>query len=259
MSAHNKTRIIRVKNQAGFTLLELLIAISILCLIMGIIYGVMYSSSRAWDAGEARAESNQRLRLVLNQLAEEIRSAYSIKMIGETPDDKYLAFWGEPDRIRFVTVTAGLMSEPLENKLRALSYYVDGDEGLAMKETALNYDDFFSQLDTQEAIVLNPEIAGIDFRYYYVPEEEENGELVPQEGIWSTEWDPTDKEEKVLDAEEGGAKTSESITARRLPDAVEITLTMKPEREDGELKKLAPLIVPILWGKGIKSEDEALL
>lgn len=249
----------QIKNQTGFTLLELLIALSILSLIMGIIYGGMRFGNRAWDAGEARAESNQRLRLVLNQLAEEIRSAYSIKMVGETPDDKYLAFWGEPDRIKFVTVTAGLMSEPLENKLRALSYYVDTDEGLVMKETALNYDDFFSQLDTQEAITLNPEIAEIGFRYYYVPEEEKDGELVAQEGIWSTEWDPTDKEEKLLDKDEEGGKTSESITARRLPDAVEITLTMKPEREDGELKRLAPLTVPIFWGRGIQSEDETLL
>lgn len=245
------------KNQAGFTLLELVIAITILSLIMGIIYGGMRLGNRAWQAGEARVESNQRLRLVLNQLAEEIRSAYSIRMQGETQDDKYLAFWGEPNRIRFISVTAGLLSEPLENKLRALSYYVDGDDGLVMKETALNYDDFFSQLETQESIVLNPEVAEVSFRYYYVPEDEENGETEPQEGIWSSEWDPTDKENKLL--EETGGQDSESITARQLPDAVEITLTMKPEREWGESKTIAPLIVPIFWGQGIKAEYENIL
>ncbi len=243
------------KNQAGFSLLELVIAITILSLIMGIIYGGMQLGNRSWKAGEARVESNQRLRLVLNQLAEEIRSAYSIRMQGETQDDKYQAFWGEANRIRFVSVTAGLMSEPLENKLRALSYYVDGDAGLVLKETALNYDDFFAQLDTQQAIVLNPEVAEINFRYYYVPEDEGDEEMEPQAGIWSTEWDPTDQENKLLD----GAAGDEPITARRLPDAVEITLTMKPEREQGEPKTIAPLIVPIFWGQGIKTEDEATL
>lgn len=244
-----------IKNQAGFTLLEILIAFSILSLIMGIVYGSMRLGSRAWQAGEIRVESNQRLRLVLNQLAEEIRSAYSIRMQGETQDDKYLAFWGEADRIRFVTVTAGLLSEPLENKLRSLSYYVGGNAGLVLKETALNYDDFFTQLDTQEATVLNPEVAEISFRYYYVPEEEGSEEMEPQEGIWSTEWDPTDKENKLLDGEEGG----DSITARQLPDAVEITLTMKSEQEWGETTTIAPLIVPIFWGQGIKVEDETIL
>ncbi len=245
------------KNQAGFTLLELLIALSILSLIMGIVYGGMRLGSRAWEAGEARVESNQRLRLVLNQLAEEIRSAHSIRMQGETQDDKYLAFWGEADRIRFVTVTAGLLSEPLENKLRAVSYYVDGDAGLVMKETASNYDDLFSHLDTKEATVLNSEVTDISFRYYYVPEEkDDDGALTPQEGIWSTEWDPTDLENKLLEGE--GDINSESITANQLPDAVEITLTMKPEKEGGEPTTIAPLIVPIFWGQGIKVEDETV-
>ena len=244
------------KSQAGFTLLELLIALAILSLIMGIIYGGMRLGSRAWQAGEQRAESNQRLRLVLNQLTDEIRSAYSIRMKGETVDDKYLAFWGEPNKIRFVTVGAGLMSEPLENKLRAIAYYVDGDDGLVLKETALNYDNFFDQLDIQDAIVLNPEVAENNFRNYYVPEEEEAEGLAPPEGIWTTYWDPTDKENKLLEEE---PLSGESITAMQLPDAVEVTLTLKPEREEGTPKTIAPLTIPIFWGQGVKTEDETVL
>jgi prepilin-type N-terminal cleavage/methylation domain-containing protein len=249
-----------IKNQAGFTLLELLIALAILGLVMGIIYEGMGLGARAWRVGEARMERNQRLRLVLNQLAEEIRSAYSIRMKGETKEDKYQAFWGEAEKIRFVTVTAGLLSEPLENKLRAVSYYVDGDDGLVFKETILNYDDFFSHLETQPATVLDPEVAQINFRYYYVPEEEgkEGEEKIKAEGIWTTEWDPTDKENKLLEGE-GEDFSQEPITARQLPNAVEITLTMKPEHEGGEPKTIPPLIAPIFWGRGVTISDEKVL
>jgi prepilin-type N-terminal cleavage/methylation domain-containing protein len=239
--------------QAGFTLLELLITLTILAMIMGIVYGGMRLGNRAWLAGESRIERNQRIRLVLNQLAEEIRSAYSIKMKGETVDDKYQAFWGEPNKISFVTVTAGLMSEPLENKLRAVSYYVETGRGLVMKETALNFDDFFNQLDTQEAIILDPEVAEISFRYYYMPDDQ-GEDSTEKKGIWATEWDPKDKENKLLN--EGDEDYSkEPITARQLPNAVEITLTMQPEREGEQPKVIPPLITPIFWGQEIKIES----
>ncbi len=245
------------KDQSGFTLLELLLALSIMGMIMGIIYGGLNLGNRAWRAGDRRVEQNQRLRLLLNQLAEEIRSAYSIKMKGETKEDKYLAFWGESNKISFVTVTAGLMSEPLVNKLRAVSYYVDGDDGLVFKETALNYDDFFEQLESQEPVILDPNITEIAFRYYYLPEPEKGEEkLIQKEGTWTTEWDPTDMENEFL--KEGGGATDEAVTSRYLPNAVEITLTIKPEREDGPPKTMASLIVPIFWGRGVWAQDESL-
>jgi len=248
-----------LKKQNGFTLLELVITITILSLIMAIVYGSMRLGTRAWRTGEARAEENQRARVILSQLAEEIRSAHSIYSYGQIGDreKKYLAFKGEPDRIWFITVTPGLTSEPINNKLRAIVYEVDPEQGLLMRETQLFYEDFFAHLETQEPRVLDPEVAGMALRYYYVPETKgtDEGE-VSEEGMWLTEWDPNAIEPVAV--QEADDFTEQPKIYHQLPRAVEITLTLKPQRESQEPEVLPPLVVPIFWGHKIKLSYETI-
>ncbi len=51
----------RSRNQAGFTLLELLVALTLLGLVMAAIFGELRFATRAWDAADAKLERNGEL------------------------------------------------------------------------------------------------------------------------------------------------------------------------------------------------------
>src|SRR3989338_6201961 len=62
--------------QGGFTLIELIIAITIVSMIMAIILGGMRLSIRAWEVGEGRVEVYQTGRVILERMSQEIKSIY---------------------------------------------------------------------------------------------------------------------------------------------------------------------------------------
>lgn len=59
---------------AGFTLLELLISLTIVGIILVIIFGSLRIGSRAWEKGEADVEAQQRERVVLELIKRQIAS-----------------------------------------------------------------------------------------------------------------------------------------------------------------------------------------
>ncbi len=244
-------------NQHGFTLLELLISLILLALIAGIVYGGLSVSLKMWQSGEAKAEEYQRLRVGLNQLLEEIRSAYPATIKPEDSldpaKDNYIAFWGESDRLRFVTNTAGLIGEPINNWPRTMEYHADSDKGLLMREVVSYYHDCFAQLEKEDTITLDPEISQIKFRYYFVPEKkdalaQQSGE--PVRGEWYDTWDPTsvDPMEKVDEDKPNPRKS--------LPDAVEVTLTLKPKTPYDDPLTLPPMVVPIYCKQKVEAPDD---
>ncbi len=247
-------------NESGFTLLELLLSLVILGIVMGVLYGGLQLGVRAWQGGEKRMERSQRWRVVLDQLAEEFRSAHALLVKGEIDGEekKYPVFLGEQNQVIFVTSTSGLTLEPLANQLRTLSYYVDSYQGLMLKETTLYYQDPFKKIEGEDPVVLSPDVADISFRYYYIPKvKNSEGETVDAEtGEWVASWDPRVKAEEFVPEEGSPGEPQPAPTQTQLPKAVEITITLNPEEEDGELQKFPPLVVPIQSNFKVKVKDE---
>ena len=73
-----KVKVNRVKmlsgNSRGFTLLELLISLTIVALIVVIIFGALRIGIRAWEKGEKDVDVRQRQRIVLDLIKRQLAS-----------------------------------------------------------------------------------------------------------------------------------------------------------------------------------------
>ena len=66
------------RGDAGFTLLEILVAVTIVVLVLGSIYGVFTGISRARDRVEQRGGAGHQARVVFDRIGRELRSAYPL-------------------------------------------------------------------------------------------------------------------------------------------------------------------------------------
>lgn len=86
-------------HQRGFTLLELTIALLLLALMGGVLYGALGFAGRSWDGGEAKAEATSSMRLTQGFLRGQLESQHPLRMrkVLEFP----LLFTGTRDELRY--------------------------------------------------------------------------------------------------------------------------------------------------------------
>ncbi|MGO9772919.1 MAG: prepilin-type N-terminal cleavage/methylation domain-containing protein [Roseiarcus sp.] len=91
--------------RAGFTLLELLLSITLLALITGAIVGGLHFGKRAWETGKTYEEVDQ-VEEAARALAEQLARAYSVFVT--SPDKlQIIGFVGQPERCRFIELSEG--------------------------------------------------------------------------------------------------------------------------------------------------------
>jgi prepilin-type N-terminal cleavage/methylation domain-containing protein len=82
MTVAGKARSIRL--QEGFTLLEIIVAVTLVAMIAAAIWGVFSISIRSWSRGTEFIDANQRHRSILNIVRKQLASAYGqIRPIGQ--------------------------------------------------------------------------------------------------------------------------------------------------------------------------------
>ncbi len=178
--------------QRGFTLLELMLALSIVAAMLAIVFGGLRVGIRAWQRGGERSESLQHARSLSALLEQSLGGTAAYLGPAPAGAQPEVLFQGEPDRLSFVTVSPPFpLPAPLA--FTAVTLSVDEGErpGLAIREKALPNDDPFEE---GPPIVVDPSLTAVRFRY-----------LRDTEGSWEERWD--------------GAQE------RTLPRAVEVTLT----------------------------------
>jgi len=87
-------------NQRGFTLLELLIAMTLLGFIVVMMAGALQLGTRALDAGDERVESANRIRLVQSFIRRQLSQARPLQWEQAT-GEQFVAFEGNPHAMRF--------------------------------------------------------------------------------------------------------------------------------------------------------------
>ena len=173
----------------GFTLLELLIAMSLLGFILALLFGGMRLGARSWDAGEMRAENSTHLALLQGFLRRELNQVTPFRW--KKKIDMNLAFIGQPDNVKLVAPiavrlgTGGLF-------LISLELVQENDVGqLVMKRAIPDADSVdFTALEKVEKIVLADHVEELSFAYF-------GAETKDAEPQWRDQWGNRDSQQRL--------------------------------------------------------------
>ncbi len=232
---------------SGFTLLELLISLTILALIFVTVLGAIQVGSKSWESGEQRAEENLRTRTLFDTLARELTMLYPLR--AKNQDKDVVAFRGNSDSLSFATLPESYGAEPFSHMIRVVTYAVEPERGLVATESyPLQGGGDTSGPQEGRVKGLDERVSEARFRYL-VPEGKPDEKLPLR---WRDFWDPSQDEEVPLLSQGslslGGQRPLQG--SDRLPVAVEITLTIRQSNQRGDRDLiLPPLVFPVQAGR----------
>jgi general secretion pathway protein J len=197
----------RRRPAAGFTLLELILALSIVGALLAISFGGLRVGLTAWRRGEDRAEAHQHARTLLDLVARSLAGAHAYRGPIAEAGRRALLFQGEPERIDFVTISPPFPADSTIAFTAVTLSVESGTPGLAVRQKALpNFDPF----EPVPPALVDPAVEGIGFLY-----QRETGE-------WVDRWDAAQE--------------------NALPRAVEVTLSTSL---GGRSLDTPPFVVPL--------------
>ncbi len=89
------------QKDTGFTLIEVLVAISLLSLILVLLFNTLFTTSRSWHLGQTKINTNNDLRIASGFIRKYINQAVPIQW--QDNGKKQLLFFGNEHEITFVT------------------------------------------------------------------------------------------------------------------------------------------------------------
>ena len=178
-----------MSKKSGFTLIEILVATTILVIAMAAIYVSFRGGLTSWTKGTARMERYLNARAALDMMSREIRAAFIY-----TTNNEF--FYGRIDSLNFVAVIGpvGAITD-----LYTIRYYHSGREIFRADEPGVD-SDIRVVYGTPHSFPLVSNITSLTFQYH-------------DGSNWLATWDSTP----------GGTEVG------RLPRAVEITITVQDE------------------------------
>jgi general secretion pathway protein J len=170
----------------GFTLLELLMSLTILSIIVVIIFGALRIGVRAWEKGEKEVDVHQRHRIVLDLMKQQLSSIRlkKIKNEGQASfflkgDSKSLEFVSGVSLIPGNTFETVYVKYQVKNEERNTERLFFFEKNLVLIET----DHDLAELDDQAFHELIPEVQSVAFEYLKGLGEGGNHE-------WQPRWEP---------------------------------------------------------------------
>lgn len=173
-----------LNNRNGFTLLELLISISLSVVIIVIVFASLRLGYKSQAKGIERGEVSQKMRVLGDRITWLIRGLYPLSL--NLPDGEKNYFEGKSDRIGLVTTSVDTYGQGPEDiaGLKWISIFVD-TKGLQVREKVFFLEDVFDD-SGGKLFVLDPAVKKLGFEYFDLPEDE-------KQGSWVSEWDADDK------------------------------------------------------------------
>ena len=172
MSKHSK--------QTGFTLIEVMLAMTLLSIMMVLLFASLKISAESWNKGEKKiAEVNEKA--VVYQFFK--RQLPSIQPVWDeySENDRQLSFQGQEDKLQFVSVF------PASSERKGLQlfevFFDKADEG-TIKVTVRPFLQTADQQEQQEAeeVVLLQQVEAFEISYFTQQD-------IASEGEWLTAWE----------------------------------------------------------------------
>jgi general secretion pathway protein J len=207
-----------MKKQKGFTLLEIVIAMTLTVMLLGMLSAGLYSVVNDWKRDTSGLDTSLDQALAVLQLDRALQAAFPHTYVDSERLSQFIYFQGEEDSLGFVSTLspqrqAGLMAWQLES---------DREKGVQLKLTPAFSDDPRGRLEAMDAVTLLPDYTA-EFSF------------LVQQTLDSKTW---------VDAWDGSERQS-------LPIAVHIKLT--PIDEQGTAKPL-DIVAPIRAWRNLEIE-----
>ena len=178
----------RQTDARGFTLLELIISLTIVSLVAVLVYTTLNIGARAAQSGETRSVENQRARAAIALITRHLKSAYPLSLQGEK--GTFLYFFGGSKELSFVS-GAG---RPEAGGLEKITYFLreqDGRKSLWVRTSAPTLpSDLLQDREgslRQESEVL-PDVEDVAWEYLNRSQQQLDMRSQPKEE-WTDRWD----------------------------------------------------------------------
>ncbi len=145
--------------EAGFTLLELIISITLLAMLSVLLFGGLSFGTRVWEKTQTSTTDTNRIRSVQALLAGELSQIYPIFVLA-SPADRHVEFDGEANAVTFLTPSRTMPGAL--NWVHIAAEHINGQVVLtenAVPELAV------SQSNVAHKILM-PGLKSLDFAYF---------------------------------------------------------------------------------------------
>jgi general secretion pathway protein J len=170
--------------QGGFTLLELLVAITLLGVLMAALFGSLRLGARVWETGEARLDASARVQVVQNFLRQQLGQTVPLTEVGDDARaSPAMLFVGASDGLRFVSLLPAHLGGGVSLMELALRPSPAGGEldDLVLRMRPLDLTgDGAARSETEERILIEA-IASLEVAYF-------GAERPGATPIWWQEW-----------------------------------------------------------------------
>jgi general secretion pathway protein J len=178
---------------SGFTLIEVVVSLTILGFILLIIFGAFRLGISSWDRGELIKEEYQKVRIVSDLIAKQVKSTVPYKIRPKKAEGDYLAFEGKGQSLKFISTVSSKTHTP-DGLVYTIYQFKEGDSKggqlILYEQRVLNRDFFEEEPKEGEGIPLIEGVSKVLFEYY---QEEDSSK--DQTEAWLEEWSAKEKKE----------------------------------------------------------------